>query len=65
MRIKYSILLFIIGWCLVILGVIFKFMHYSGSESLVTVGKFVQIIAIIFFVIKVLKHPKVKDFFSK
>jgi hypothetical protein len=65
MKFKYSILLFIIGWFLIILGVVFKFMHYSGSESLVTVGKIVQIIAIIIFVIKVIKHPKVKEFFSK
>jgi hypothetical protein len=65
MKFKYSILLFIIGWFLVILGVVFKFMHYTGSESLVTVGKIVQIIAIIIFVIKVIKHPKVKEFFSK
>lgn len=65
MKLKHAVILFAIGWCIIIVGSLVKIMHYYGADILFIIGTIFQIIAIVIFVVKLIKHPKVKDFLNK
>ncbi len=64
MKLKHALILFTIGWCLIIEGPLMKIMHWFSTDVFFIVGNILQVTALIAFAIKLLKHPKVKDFFN-
>lgn len=65
MKLKHGLILFAICWCVVIIGSLVKIMHYFDASIFFITGTTLQIIAIVIFVVKLIKHPKVKDFLNK
>ncbi len=65
MELKHALILFVIGWCVIIVGSLVKIMHYHGANILFITVTTLQITAIVVFVAKLIKHPKVKDFLNK
>jgi hypothetical protein len=65
MKLKHALILFAMGWCVVIIGSLVKIMHYYDASGFFITGTILQIIAIVVFVVKLIKHPKVKDFLNK
>ena len=68
MKTKYTLIIFAIGLILTILGALFKITHLEigliNGNNLLTIGMFVEIIAIILFLYKLLTHKKLKDFLN-
>lgn len=64
MKLKYALILFMLGWCIVIVGSLIKIMHYYDASIFFITGTILQIIAIVIFVVKLINHPKVKDFLN-
>jgi len=65
MKLKHALILFAVGWCIIIIGALAKIMHYYGANILFIIGTTLQITGIVVFVAKLINHPKVKDFLNK
>ncbi|MEL6925758.1 MAG: hypothetical protein AAFO94_17060, partial [Bacteroidota bacterium] len=59
-KIKHSVVLFIIGWIMTMLGSLFKIQSWPLGSELLTVGTVIKVLAVIFFAIKVIgiKDPR-------
>jgi hypothetical protein len=68
MKNKHILILFILGGILTILGALFKIMHMElgavTGNVLLTIGMLTQIVALIFFIIKIMRNKK-DDFLNK
>ncbi|WP_452222467.1 GldL-related protein [Lacinutrix salivirga] len=56
-----SLILFLIGFILVILGSLFKIQHWPYGSELLTLGMFLKVIAAIILIIKLIKYAKTKQ----
>lgn len=68
MKNKYIIALFVIGVIFTIFGALFKVMHFEigplTGNTILTIGMFIEIIACLLFVFKLLLNKK-DDFLNK
>jgi hypothetical protein len=64
MKIKHSLLLIGLGYCIDILGSVSKIMHQPGADFTLTIGAAIKIIGILLLLYKLLTHPKAKDFLN-
>ena len=55
---KISLVLFLIGMIITILGALFKVMHWPGASVLLIIGMLSEIIALINLIIVILMHYK-------
>lgn len=65
MKLKYIIIIFIIGFILITIGALFKILHWMYAPQLLTIGTFLQIIASILFIIKLFTNKKFKDILNQ
>ena len=64
MKIKHTIIIFIIGLILRIIGALFKIMYWPFANVLLMISIFLQVIGVILLLYKLSKHPKVKEFLN-
>ena len=69
MKNKYLLVYFIIGIIIVILGSLMKITHWQfgfvNGNFLLSTGMFVQVIAGILFIVKLLSNDQVNEFLNK
>ena len=64
MKIKHKVVVLGIGFMLIIIGALFKIMHWDLGNELLVTGMLAKIIGGILLLYKLLTHPKFKDFLN-
>lgn len=68
MKTKHTLVVLAIGFILIIIGALFKIIHFEigfiNGNLLLTVGMFCEIFGGILFLYKLFTHPKFKDFLN-
>ena len=52
------VIIFLIGMILTIIGALFKIMHWTGANALLSIGMLSEVVAIVFLIITVIKNAK-------
>ncbi|MBX2888058.1 MAG: hypothetical protein KF829_05350 [Ferruginibacter sp.] len=65
MKIKYTILIFIIGLFCVFIGALFKILHYNYSNDFLITGMILQVTGGLLFVWKMLNSPRAKSILNE
>ena len=55
---KLTLLLFLLGMIITIIGALFKLMHWPGANFLLIIGMLTEAIAIITLIVVILKNTK-------
>lgn len=53
-----SIILFLVGMIIIIIGALLKIMHYPGANLLLFLGSLAEVVGIILFIICLIKNSK-------
>lgn len=64
MKIKHALVIFILGFLINLIGALFKIMHWPFANILLVVATFLEVAGGILFLVKILTHPKIKDFLN-
>ncbi len=68
MKTKYPLIILFIGIILTTLGAVFKILHLefgpANGNSLLSIGMWMNVIGGIWLLIKLITHPKLKDFLN-
>ena len=64
MKIRFSIVIIVIGYVLDFAGAWMKITHQAMADAVLTISMFTKSIGLILFVIFMLAHPKVKQFLN-
>ncbi|WP_345070195.1 GldL-related protein [Hymenobacter fastidiosus] len=65
MKAKYGLILFVLGFCLQLVGALFKIMHWVPGDTLLIISTTLMVAGMLLFAYKRLTHPKVKDFLNR
>lgn len=64
MKIKHALIYVAVGYCFDFLGALYKILHHQYADELFIAGTVFKIAGLGLFVIKLLTHPKAKDFLN-
>ena len=64
MKIKYALLLFILGLCTYAVGVVFKITHWTEGDALLLTAAALVVAGIALATINLLLHPKIRRFLN-
>jgi len=64
MKTKHAVIILGISICLLVIGALFKVMHWPFAGMMLTVASFLEIIGIILLIYKIWTYPKVKEFLN-
>ena len=64
MKVKYTIIIYAIGFILSVLGGVFKILHFYGANMILLVGASTEFLGAVLLLKKVLTYPKFKDFLN-
>lgn len=64
MKIKHTLLILGIGFMLIIIGALFKIMHWALDNELLILGMFLKVTGGILLLYKLFTLPKFKDFLN-
>lgn len=64
MKVKHAIIIFGLGFCFDLIGVLFKILHLSHAGTLLIIGTVLKVLGGLLFLYKLLTHPKFKDFLN-
>ena len=64
MKVKHGAILFVLGLCAVIAGILFKIEHWPGSDTILLAGMALEGAGVLVVVIKLLAHPRVRQFMN-
>lgn len=64
MKIKYTIIIFAIGFILITIGSLFKILHLPGANIVLLIGTGTQFVGAVLLLKKILTYPKFKDFLN-
>ncbi|MFN0035496.1 MAG: hypothetical protein ACKVUS_10525 [Saprospiraceae bacterium] len=65
MKLKYALLIFLAGFILIVLGMLFKLESWEFASELLIAGLILKFIGGILLIYKLLTHPKVKEFLNQ
>ena len=65
MKTKYFLILPFLSLSAFIVGALFKILHWQGADELLISGMFGLLAGGLSLLIKLLTHPKVKDFLNR
>jgi len=65
MKTKTAILIFISGLSFLMIGALFKILHWSGGEFFLVAGIICQTAGLILIAYKLLTHPRLKNFLEE
>lgn len=65
MKLKYIIVVYIIGMLLITAGALFKIQHWMFASEFLTAGTVIQLIAFILFIIKLLTDKNFKNILNQ
>jgi len=64
MKLKHSLIIFILGYCIDFVGSLFKIMHWKYGDELLITATALKFWGAAFFLFKAIRHPKVKEFLN-
>jgi len=64
MKAKHALILLVLGYCLDFVGSLYKIMHREYGDQVLIVATVFKVAGSILFLIKLLTHPKVKEFLN-
>ncbi|SNC61684.1 hypothetical protein SAMN06265337_0518 [Hymenobacter gelipurpurascens] len=64
MKTKYFLLFFLLWLSLSVMGALFKIMHWQGADELLMSGMAGSVLGALGLFVKLLFHPRVKDFLN-
>lgn len=64
MKTKHALIVFILGFIISLIGALFKIMHWPLANILLVLATFLEVVVGVLFLIKLLTHPKAKDFLN-
>lgn len=62
MKNKHILSVLLIGVIVMVIGSLFKIMHWPGASVLVIVGTLTKVVALLVLIGKILSEPKYKEF---
>ena len=65
MKIKHSIIIFLIGYCLSAIGSLLRILHQYGADFVLIIATILIVTGIIIFACKLLTSDKFKDFLNQ
>ncbi len=65
MKIKHTILIFVVGLFCVFIGALLKILHYNYSNDFLITGMIFQVIGGLLFVLKILNSPRAKSILNE
>ena len=64
MKLKYGLLILALGYCLEFVGAWMKITHWAYADDIFLLATLLKIGATVFVVIKLVSHPKLKEFMN-
>jgi hypothetical protein len=64
MKIKHALIYLAAGYCFDFIGCFYKIMHYEYGDQLLIAGTVFKVVGMVLFVIKLVTHPKAKEFLN-
>lgn len=64
MKVKHSIIFLVLGFCLDLIGGLFKIMHYQYGDTLLIIATIMKVFGALTFLYKLMTYPKFKDFIN-
>ncbi len=64
LKVKHTLIIFVIGHCFDLAGGLFKIMHYQYANNLFVIGMILKVAGLLLFLFKLLKLPKIKEFLN-
>lgn len=64
MKVKHTIIIFVIGLCFDLGGGLFKILYYQYADKLLILGMILKVAGLLLFLTKLIKHPKIKEFLN-
>lgn len=61
MKTKYTLIIFVMGYCFDFIGSLLKILHYANADTLLIVGALFKVSGLLLFLYKILTHPKIKE----
>lgn len=65
MKYWHILVIFILGWAVIIVGALFKVMHWPGASIMLTTGSAMQFISLVLLAAKIISSRKNSDFLNK
>ncbi len=62
MKVKYIIILIILGAIIVMIGVLFKIQHWPGAAKLLITGLIFKLVGLVLIIWKILTMDKFREF---
>lgn len=62
MTLRHAIVIYFVSLIIETVGVLFKVLHLPGADEVLIFAAIIQTVGLIIIIMKVLKHPKLKDF---
>jgi len=62
--VKSVIIIFIIGFMILLMGALWKIQHWTFAAEMITIGTIFKIIAVILLAYKLYKYPQIKEFLN-
>jgi uncharacterized membrane protein len=64
MKVKHFLALFFLGFCVDFVGVLFKIQHWAGADWLLIAGTVLKVMGALGLLLKLLTHPKIREFLN-
>ena len=61
MKLKHSLIILVIGYCFDFIGALFKIMHWEYGDQMLIIATVLKVYGALFFVLKAVRHPKIKE----
>ena len=65
MKAKHALIILVIGYCLDFIGALYKLEHWENGDNILVTATIFKVVGAIIFLIKLLTHPKVKEFLNR
>ena len=64
MKIKHALIYLAVGYCFDFIGALYKILHAEYGDQLLVAGTVFKVVGLMLFVVKLLTHPKAKEFLN-
>ena len=65
MKAKHALMLLALGYCFDFIGALFKLEHWEYADQIFIVSTVCKVTGTIVFLLKLLAHPKAKEFLNR
>ena len=64
MKIKHALIYLAVGYCFDFVGALYKILHAEYGDQLLVAGTVFKVVGLMLFAVKLLTHPKAKEFLN-